>query len=289
MAEVKNEHRFYGRVPGGNALLAEADIARLYERRRSVEQAVDAVLEKAIDAAPLQIVDGRGDFHLVIRPLLSDHGLRGRAGLDDQGEELKLSIRRTHSQLRFSEPWEPDLLELLSFGIPSITLAGISITNNPVGAAGRVLEDYFGNLDVAEDCTTRFFRSAMATRFARGTGSEESFVLRDGAMFQLTAHLALMVGTWLERGGYRGPVDVLAALRGAQGAESGGWHMPAMASRVFLTRSKPALFTNDYRAHTRRTVDQLVREPTETASILFERLIRVIRRPPLPDPLQLAN
>jgi predicted HTH transcriptional regulator len=37
MVETKNDFRYYGRVPGGNTILTEAQVARFYARRVSLE------------------------------------------------------------------------------------------------------------------------------------------------------------------------------------------------------------------------------------------------------------
>lgn len=44
MVESKGEHRFYGRVPGGNRVLSEAQVALLYQRRERVAEDAGSVI-----------------------------------------------------------------------------------------------------------------------------------------------------------------------------------------------------------------------------------------------------
>ncbi len=60
MVEVKGEYRYYGRVPGGNTILTESQVAALYERS---EREVHTELDKAIALAPIPPAAERGDLH----------------------------------------------------------------------------------------------------------------------------------------------------------------------------------------------------------------------------------
>lgn len=48
MVEVKGEYRFYGRMPGGNFMLTESQVAHLYERRERTEREAMRALDEAI-------------------------------------------------------------------------------------------------------------------------------------------------------------------------------------------------------------------------------------------------
>src|SRR5215211_178628 len=82
MVTVDKENRYYGRSATGNVRLTEGEVARLYERRRRWEVNRDALLQEAVDRAP---IDPREDFaclHLVARPVVPDEGILSRARRD---------------------------------------------------------------------------------------------------------------------------------------------------------------------------------------------------------------
>ena len=56
MVELRGEYRYYGRAPGGNVLLTQIEVARLYERRRQIEDQGKEIVDAAIAAAPIQAI-----------------------------------------------------------------------------------------------------------------------------------------------------------------------------------------------------------------------------------------
>jgi predicted HTH transcriptional regulator len=75
MVTVGKEHRYYGRGATGNVLLSEGEVARLYERRRRWEMDRGAMLDEAIELAPIPPREGFAYLHLVARPVVPDEEL----------------------------------------------------------------------------------------------------------------------------------------------------------------------------------------------------------------------
>lgn len=84
MVTVGKEHRYYGRGATGNAPLSEGEVARLYERRQRWEVDRDAMLEQAIESAPIPPHEDFAYLHLVARPVVPDEDLFDRASEGQQ-------------------------------------------------------------------------------------------------------------------------------------------------------------------------------------------------------------
>jgi hypothetical protein len=69
MVIVKGEHRYYGRTAKGNRLLNEAEVARLYERRKLLEVDRDKMVEEEIKQAPVPNNPDSAYLYLVVRPV----------------------------------------------------------------------------------------------------------------------------------------------------------------------------------------------------------------------------
>jgi Schlafen, AlbA_2 len=288
--EVRGEYRYYGRVPGGNVLLTEGEVAQLYERRRFTEDQSRITLDEAIAAAPIQAVPGeRADLHLVARPLLADSGIRNRAFNDDDGSGLAAAVTETINAVRFKQPWDPNLADILRGGTRAPTLDGICLTDYPtLGSDGVTpLERYYGRLEVMDNGMIRYFRASIAEATSTGAGFDTAqFAIRDPAAGQITAHFARMVGAILRRARYQGLVDVYVAILGAKGAVSALWFM--RGGGMFPTPSGvPGVPTNDYRNEGRFSLDQLIKDPVDVSRPLLERLVRIIRPGGIVDPLEL--
>ena len=143
MVEAKGEYRFYGRAPSGNTKLTEAQIARLYERRRTAERAAEKVLDDAMASAPVEPAPGkRGDLHLVIHLMLSDRNLRNRAMNGQELQALPEAVSAAQAALRFTEQATPTLSEVLRGEQGRPSLDGFTILNLPTDPTGGLLPRY---------------------------------------------------------------------------------------------------------------------------------------------------
>jgi hypothetical protein len=280
MVETKGEFRFYGRVPGGNAVLTEAQIALLYDRRRKVEQQAERTLDEALAAAPLSAIPGtRGDLHLVARPLLSDRGLRRRAWRGDEDPELGAGIIAARDGIHFKTPWDPKFADILNGGQNLVTLDGFAILNPVIVREEEIIERWVARVEVLDDGTSRYFRAAVAEQDEHNG----HYVIRDTAVAQIASHFLLMVGRLLDAGDYHGAVELSVAIMGGSGAVSAEWFN---AVRMLPTRSFPAVPLDDYRDSLRAPVSRLVNEPCAVAASLLSRILRALRPPSFPDPFQ---
>jgi hypothetical protein len=279
MVESKGHYRYYGRQPGGNRILSEVDVAKLYERRQRVEEAALKALGEAIAHAPIEPVEGRGDLHLVVVALVSDSGLRDRAMLGQGDPPLVQDVHAAYQSILFADRWDPNFGDIISGGIPSATLDGIAYLNPPIQHPGEpVINSWVSRFELLDNGTCRYFHAALAD----DAGGQ--FILRDNAVAQLTAHFCVMAGRLLERGGYLGAVEVLIGVRGAGGAISGQW----LNGNYFHRPSgKPVVPTDDYHDHVRVPASKLLSDPIDVTRSLTDRLLRTVRPGGFPDPLRL--
>ena len=278
---VETTGQYYGRQPGGNRVLGEADVARLYERRQRAEDAALRALDEAIALAPIDPEAGRADLYLVALPLVSDSGLRERAMAGEGDPPLVQDVHRACSALRFQDAWNPNFADIISGGIPSATIDGIALLNPPIQHADEErIDTYVSRLELADNGTIRYFHAALGD-LAR----HDEFILRDNALAQTTAHFCKLAGTILERGDCFGTVEVLIAVLGAGGATSGQW---LNGSYFHRPSGRQVVTTNNYRNHERVLASKLQDDPIDVAQSLVLKLLRTIRPQGFPDPLALA-
>ena len=81
MVVMKGENRYYGRGAARNIplTLTEGEVARLYERRRRWEVDRNLLLQSEIDQALLQPQQGFAYLHAIVRPVIGDDSLAGKA------------------------------------------------------------------------------------------------------------------------------------------------------------------------------------------------------------------
>jgi hypothetical protein len=277
MVESKGEYRFYGRVPGGNKRLTEAEIARLYQRREQVERAAYAALDGAVAIAPLPARPGiRGDIHLVARPLLSDSTLRQRVLPDNDNVGLSQRALRARNSLRFQTDWAPDFSDIVSGGQVRLSLEGMELFNPPIERDGTTNDTWVARLEVLDDGTTRYFHAAIAT-WENASGS---LLIREAAVAQITAHFVLFAGRVLNDGDYHGPVEASIAIMGAKGAES-----VQIEHWMSALTTPPRFATDDYRNSIRVPAEAMINQPVELARQLVDRLLRTLRANGSLDPL----
>jgi len=279
MVEVKDEYRYYGRVPGGNKRLSEAEVARLYERREQSNQDAARALDKAIELAPLSPAPGsRADLHLVARPLLSDRSLRSRVMNDRDVAALAGMVVAVTNELRFQVPWDPNLSDVVMGGYQRPTIGGVELFNPPIVRGEEQVDRYVSRLEILDDLTFRYFRASVGE--SEGTGLP--LALRDPAIAQITARFVLMVGRQLEKAQYHGVVDIWIGVTGLEGAVSreslAGFPPPGPRASVSAD-----VFRNNVRV----LDSELTSEPCDIAHQLVDPLLRVTRPAGLPDPLAL--
>jgi hypothetical protein len=110
MVTVGKEYRYYGRSATGNVPLTEGEVARLYERRQRWEVDRDAMLEQAVESAPIPPHDDFAYLHLVTRPVVPDEDLFDRASEGQQATQfLGGLVSAASSSEAFTTRYSPDL------------------------------------------------------------------------------------------------------------------------------------------------------------------------------------
>lgn len=281
MVEVKGEYRFYGRVPGGNALLTESQVALLYERRERTEREAMRALDEAMRLAPVQPSDGRGDLHLVIHPLVPDDGIRERVLPDSDQLAFHNAVSRSRHAIKFLPSWDPNFGDIVENARLEKTLEGTALIKSPfTGPDGGLVEDYVSRLEVTDAGTMRYFSAAVANRDSSGI-----LFVRDSAIAQITAHFAWFGGRLYADGSYHGPLDVGVVVVGIDGAASADWNMASVPPLGALARFP----TSEFRSRLRTTSGRLLDDPRSISRELLARLHRVIRATGFRDPLAIQS
>jgi len=110
MVTVGKEYRYYGRGATGNIPLTEGEVARLYERRQRWEIDRDAMLNEAIDSAPIEPHEDFAYLHLVTRSVVPDEDLLNKARGDQHvAQLLKGLFSAAVSPEVYSTRFAPDL------------------------------------------------------------------------------------------------------------------------------------------------------------------------------------
>ena len=274
MVESNGQYQYYGRQPGGNRVLGEADVARLYERRRAAEGKARQALVDTVEVAPIGPSPGRGDLHFVAVPLTSDGSLRVRAMRDQPQPELASDVTAVSNALK--DPWSPNFNDVVSNYQPLSTFDGVALLAGPfTHYEGEVVESYVAHAELLDDGTFRYFHAAVAD------SDSGTFVLRDNSVAHIVAKACFMAGRILDRGEYHGPVEVLVAVVGAEGAVSSQWLDP---SYQMSRRSRPTVPKDLYQRHVRVQASKLKDEPIQVARSLVGPLLGTVRLDDFPDP-----
>jgi hypothetical protein len=115
MVVVKGEHRYYGRTAAGNTSLSEAEVARLYARRRQWEVNQEQLLDNEIKNSPVTLVDGYAYLYIFAKPLASSEKLLEQATKSGQNKQSTLQdlITLAATPIVFPKVYSPD------FSLPS--------------------------------------------------------------------------------------------------------------------------------------------------------------------------
>lgn len=277
MVEVKGEYRFYGRMPGGNFMLTESQVAHLYERRERTEREAMQALDEAIRLAPIPPSADRCDLHLVVHPLVPDDGIRERILPDSDQVALHNAVARARQSIQFSPPWDPNFADVVGYGHREKTLEGTALVNPPFeGPDNERVEDYVARLEVTDTGTVRYFHAHLSRLDPPGGP-----LVRDSAIAQITAHLAVFAGRLYAEGSYHGLVDISVAVVGIEGAASADRKL----SMLPPIGGHPVFGAAEFRDRLRTSAEQLFDDPCSVSRQLLARLLRVVRADGFRDPL----
>lgn len=283
MVEVKGEHRYYGRVPGGNSILSESQVGALYERRERTEREARAALDTAIALAPLAPTADRGDLHVVVHPLVPNEGMRERLLPDHDQVLLHRAVQRTRQAIPFIDRWNPNFGDILNGNSArrEKTLEGTALLNPSFpGQGGEIVDRWVSRLEVTEPGTIRYFHAAVVLPAPDGLA-----IIRDTAVAQMVADVTWFAGQAYADDDYHGAVDVAVAVTGVEGAVSAVWLSGTLLPPIGQFPQFPA---PQFTGRVRVSAEQLLSDPCGTSKRLLIPLLRVVRGDGFPDPLRLA-
>lgn len=207
---VGGDLRFYGRGATGNRILAEGDIARLYERRRRWEVDRDALLDGEVARSPYEPVETLGFMHAFVRPVTRDPGMLSRAGGGEPGSLLNL-LSDGLAAGGGHTGYVPDVRQLADWrrrGAEGWMLdAG--------GEEGPAKPNRAVRAEIDNDGTAHLFCGRVAD-----TLHQSGRVIFETIAAGNLASVIAMAAAVYERAGYVGHVDLGVAIRGVEGALS---------------------------------------------------------------------
>lgn len=214
---VGGDMRYYGRGAKGNRILAEGEVARLYERREAWATDRDHLLDAVIDDAPFELELGDGFLHAYVRPVVTDDRTLERV-LDRVGgrhEMHKWLLQQTSSTL-LAGGYSPALERAPDFDRHGASLWRLSNYSAESRREFAKKPQSVVDLDLGFDGSGRLF----CGRATDSRTSDRSRIIIEAVIAgNLDALFATTSGI-LREAGYRGPVDVGVALTGMRGGVS---------------------------------------------------------------------
>ncbi len=260
MVIVKGEQRFYGRGETSNYVLSQAEVARLYERRRTVVSDLLPALEKVVQAVPPP-GDQFAHLHVLVRPVLGRDDILNKA-LAPQQDHRKLLHELVEQLLRsrvFKTNYVPDIQHSSWTRKPEGYLCQLNYeSRNDDLWDGNILR-----LQVNLDGSASLFCGRAAEQ--RGDKSKWFF---SGVVAGNTVQLLSLLGRLYERSSYFGMVDIGVAVTGLNGC------VPYETRARF--HSLPRFEGPDYRKATRVSALILLSDPRQVAAELVMPLIEAI-------------
>lgn len=259
MVIVGGERRFYGRGETGNYVLSQAEVARLYERRRLTETSILPFLEEAIRLAPVKDNERFSHLHIVARPVHADDTLLNDALSDGQSHKELLTnvLDKVASSGIYKNGYVPDI-------------------GHPGGGWIRRPEGYMGNCHHGpeEDLTVQFqFNIDGSAYLFNGRAAEARKENQAKSFFSSivagsTTKFLAVLGELYDRASYYGMVDVGLAVTGLQGC--------VLHTARDRFHSLPSFSGSDYRKTARSTALILKEDPRRLAAQLIMPLVQAI-------------
>ena len=213
MVTVGKEHRYYGRGATGNAPLSEGEVARLYERRQRWETDREAMLNEAINAAPIEHHEDHAYLHLIARPVVPDEDLFDNArGEQHAVQFLDGLFTAAVSAEVFPDRYSPDLHGKNNYERRADGWAasqGLGIEWEERKDPNRVLD-----VEIGLNGSGRMFCGRAAATY------RDRLLIIDVLVAGLTTRFLAVIGGLYAAGGYSGPVDVGLAVTGLRGGVS---------------------------------------------------------------------
>ncbi len=263
MVIVKGERRFYGRSETGNYVLSQAEVARLYERRRIAETSILPILEENIRQSPIEEHNGFAHLHVVIKPVIQDDSIMEKALLPEQNhiQLLNTILSKVIESDIFTKQYHPD------FFIKDWI-------RRPEGYLNKMWETLAGNYDMHTlhleanfDGSGNLFCSRAAEAAKEGN-NEVKWFFADIVAGSTVKFLALF-GELYKRASYLGMVDIGVGLTGLENSVD-------IEIRNYVFANTYHYDKPNYRRTKRVSAMLLEENPKQVASDLLMPLINAI-------------
>jgi hypothetical protein len=264
MVTVDKDNRYYGRSATGNNRLTEGEVARLYERRQQWGVDRDAILEEAIELAPIPSHEDFAYLHVVARPVVPNEDLFDKArGEQHPAQFLGGLISGASSAQVVPTAYSPDFSGSHSHVRRADGWAaswGLGIEWDEREDPARVLD-----LEVALDGSGRLFCGRAAHRY------KQHLLFFEPLVADLTTKFLAIMGELYAAEAYLGAVDVGVAVTGLRGGVS------------YLLRDNPYIERTPYNKDSYRRTERvsafaLSSDPRQAARKLVLPLLRAITR-----------
>ncbi|HKB68721.1 MAG TPA: ATP-binding protein [Pyrinomonadaceae bacterium] len=265
MVVVKGEQRFYGRAETSNYVLSQAEVARLYERRRTVGSDILPLLEKVVKETPLLPDDQFAHLHIVARPVLRRDDILSKALSPQQSHPdlLRELVDKVNSSNIFRANYVPDIQQSSS-GWKRKPEGYLSKLNYGSGndnlSKGHVI-----HLQVNLDGSAYLFCGRAGENQRDGHPPKWFF---SGIVAGNTTKLLALLGELYDRSSYFGMVDFAVAVTGLDGC------VPYETRDRF--HSLPRFEGSEYKKAIRASALTLLSNPKQVASDLLMPLIESI-------------
>lgn len=212
---VRENFRFYGRGATGNRILTEAEVARLYERRRSWEVDRDAYLDRVVSESAVRNIGGAtgyGVMHAFVRPVAADPDLLAR-WLRIRGGELPVQwFMNQAARSALGSTFSPTLTRPHRWRQYDADSWRLSTDDSD----GRRDLTSIIDLDVFSDGSMRL----MCGRATDAVADSDRPWFFESIVAGVLDQFAITAGALLTEAGYHGAIDVGLEVAGIEGSIS---------------------------------------------------------------------
>lgn len=252
MVIVRGENRYYGRTTTGNKPLTEADVARLYERRKKWEVDRDILLSREIENSPIPHQQGHAYLFLFSKPVSSKDNLLDQAIIEGQTRQslLRSLVEMAGKPEVFPRMFSPD------FHPPS------NWVQRTEGLLGKM---YARNTDKPKDIINLQIDFNGSGHLFCGRAAElidGTFLFFPSLVAGITIRFLKLLGELYDKAKYLGMVDIGVGIIGLQGS------IPYYEKR-YLSRQFVLYDRNEYNKTDRVSSLVLKDDPEDSAKRLL--------------------